>query len=95
MTKINKTILIQRGWKELHWGFPPELFFALKSKEPWVKLPHLHINYKVNRSLHSFTYKNENGNNLTLFKNGKWLINNLKEAQTSLLKQEIEFVRQL
>ncbi|MEZ5006981.1 MAG: hypothetical protein R2728_08835 [Chitinophagales bacterium] len=92
-TKIDKQKLLKRGWKELFWTFPAELFFALDNhKEPWTKLPHLHINYKVNRNLHSFTIKNEEGINSTLFKNGAWNIKQVEASKSSPLFKEIEFV---
>ena len=79
--------------RELFWTFPAELFFALDDhSEPWTKWPHLHINYKVNRSLHSFTIKNIEGVNSTLFKNGAWNMEVLQAVKQSPLFKEIDFV---
>ena len=92
MVKIDKHKLLKRGWKELFWTFPAELFYAKNTKEPWVDLPHLHINYKVNRQLNSFTIKNESGRNATLYRNGKWDLKVLKENENSPLYEEIKFI---
>lgn len=85
--------MLKRGWKELFWTFPAELFFAFDDdNEPWKKLPHLHINYKVNRNLHSFTIKNKKGVNRTLFRNGKWNLEEVQKTKSSILFTEVEFI---
>ncbi|SIR98332.1 hypothetical protein SAMN05878276_1386 [Aquipseudomonas alcaligenes] len=74
ISKENIEQLKQAGWVEHYSGLPADLYFSTRgADEPWSDKPHLHLNYAMDGSLQSLTWKNGDGQNSYLYRQGNWL----------------------